>query len=234
MLRRSCCTATVAVLAILSSHAYCDHAHTHIGRNADGIWANADDNQLWIFATLDQPQWDTIEMVPTGEYIGDEQIYIAVLDCWHSAHPENGLFQLDFNNESTQPDWRIGLKRISFSDPADFWMEDEATTLEILTYDGATFAFEEPRWDAELPNGTGGFGAWHFHNHTEFLALADGPGQMFSATFTAFDTGSTSFAESAQYTMDFVTVPEPASIILLGMGLLPFIRSKKNHRLSGL
>ena len=213
--------------ALLPSLTYADHIHTHVGRNPDGIWGNSDDDQLWIFAIPDQPQWDTIEMLPTGEFLGSKQIYVATLDCWHSAHPENGLFQLDFNNESTQPDWRIGLKRISFSDPLNFWMEDEATTLEILTSDGATFAFEEPDWDSELPNGSGGSGAWHFHNHTEFLALADGAGQTFSATFTVFDTGLTGFTESAQYTLDFVTVPEPASIALLGLGLISIIRSRK-------
>jgi hypothetical protein len=229
MLRKKLYILAVCAFTTLSFYSCClaDHAHTHVGRNADSIWGNDDDNQLWIFATPDQPQWDTTEMVPTGEFIAGKQIYAAVLDCWHSAHPENGLFQLDFNDEFTQPDWRIGLKRIGFSDPVNFWMEDEATTLEILTHDGATFAFEEPDWDAVLPNGAGGFGAWHFHNHTEFLALADGPGRIFSATFTVFDTGSTGFAESAQYTLDFVTVPEPASVALLGLGLIPLIRSKK-------
>jgi hypothetical protein len=96
-----------------------------------------------------------------------------------------------------------------------------------LTSDGATFAFEEPDWDTELPNGSGGLGAWHFHNHTEFLVLADGAGQMFSATFTVFDTGSTDFAESAQYTLDFKTIPEPASIVMFGLGLISIIRSRK-------
>ncbi|MDD5328207.1 MAG: PEP-CTERM sorting domain-containing protein [Phycisphaerae bacterium] len=222
--------ASVLILLLLvTSFAYA-HSHTHVGRNPDGTWGNGDDNQLWIFATPDQPQWGTVEMIPTGEYIGDKQIYASVLDCWHSAHPETGLFQLDFNGELTQPDWRIGLKRIGFSDTVNFWMEDEATTLEILTYDGATIAFEEPDWDTTLPDGAGGFGAWHFHNHTEFLALAAAPGQTFSATFTVFDTGSTAFPESAQYTLDFVTVPEPASVVLLTMGLFAFVRQKKSMR----
>ena len=205
------------------------HSHTHIGRNPDGVWGNSDDNQLWIFATPAQPQWDTIHMEPSGEFIGGREIYIAELDCWHSAHPKSGLFQLDFNNEFTQPDWRIGLKRIGFLNPVNFWMEDEATTIEILTYNGATFAFEEPDWDAELPNGSGGLGSWHFHSHTEFLALADGPGQTFSATFTVFDSGSTGFAESAQYTLDFVTVPEPTSVALLVLGAVLSLRKKRKQ-----
>jgi hypothetical protein len=213
MLRRS--LFIVAVVVFCTGFVFA-HSHTHVGRNHDGIWGNDDDNQLWIFATPDQPQWDAIEMLPTGEYINDKQIYVAELDCWHSAHPENGLYQLDFNNRSNQPDWQISLKRINFSDPINFWMEDEATTLEILTSDGSTFAFEEPDWDSELPDGSGGLGAWHFHNHTEFLALADGAGQTFSATFSVFDTGLTGFAESAQYTLNFVTVPEPASVLLFG------------------
>ena len=106
-------------------------------------------------------------------------------------------------------------------------MGDEATTLEILTSNGATFAFEEPVWDAELPNGSGGLGAWHFHNHTEFLALADGAGQTFSAAFTVFDTGSTGFTESDQYTLNFVTVPEPASMLLLGLAIPAVLKSRK-------
>ncbi len=225
MLRRSFYIFTAIMFC--TSLATADHTHTHVGRNADGVWGTDDDNALWIFATPSLPQWETIEMLPTGEYIGDKQIYIAVLDCWHSAHPENGLYQLDFNDESTQPDWRIALKRISFSDSANFWMEDEATTLEILTSDSSTFSFGTPQWSDELPDGSGGLGAWHFHTHTEFLALADGAGQTFSATFTVIDTGSTGFAESAQYTLNFVTVPEPTTLTLLGAGLISVLRFRR-------
>jgi hypothetical protein len=207
---------------------FADHVHTHVGVNPDGDWSTTGDNdQLWIFATPASPQWGTIEMLPTGDYIGGKQVYAATLDCWHSAHPESGLYQLDFNNETIQPDWQISLKRISFSDSVNFWMEDEATGLEILTLDGSTYAFEEPDWDSELSNGSGGFGAWHFHNHTEFLALADGEGQTFSATFTVFDTGSTGFTESAQYTLNFVTVPEPASMLLFGLALPAVLKFRK-------
>jgi len=193
------------------------HSHTHVGRNPDGTWGNSDDNQLWIFATPDQPQWDTIEMLPTGEFIAGKEIYVAELDCWHSAHPETGIFQLDFNDQSTQPFWKIELKRLNFSDPVNFWMEDEATTLEILSADGDTFAFKSPEWEDELPNGSGGTGAWHFHAHTRFLALADGTGSTFNAAFSVIDTGSTAFAESDDYTMNFITVPEPASAMLFAM-----------------
>jgi hypothetical protein len=213
----------IAIAALSSSTSA--HSHTHVGRNHDAIWGNEDDNQLWIFATPDQPQWNIIEMLPTGEFIGSKEIYVAELDCWHSAHPETGLFQLDFNDGSTQPDWRIELKRTTFSDPANFWMEDEATTLPILLADGAAFAFESPDWDTELPNSSGGFGAWHFHTHTRFLALAGGAGETFSAAFTVIDTGLTAFTESPAYTMNFITVPEPGSAVLFTLAAVSFIRS---------
>jgi len=201
-----------------------EHSHTHVGRNADSVWGNADDNQLWIFATPDSPQWGTITMLPTGDYIGGKQVYEATLDCWHSAHPESGAFQLDFNDESTQPDWRLSLKRISVS--TNFFIVDESTGTPVLTSDGSTFAFEEPDWDTELSNSNGGYGAWHFHTHTQFLALADGAGETFTATFTVIDTGS-GYLESAPYTLTFVTVPEPTTLTLLGAGLVSIFRTRR-------
>jgi len=226
MLRKFSYMNILILMLVLPCQTYA-HSHTHTGRNPDGIWGNSDDNQLWLFATPEHPQWDTIHMEPTGEFIGSKEIHVAELACWHSAHPESGLFQLDFNNESTTPDWQIELKRINFSDSINFWMEDEATTLEILSADGDTFAFETPDWDAELPNGSGGLGAWHFHSHTKFLALADSPGETFSATFTVLDTGSTDFSESPYYTINFKTIPEPCSLVLFALGAVSLIKSKR-------
>jgi hypothetical protein len=226
MFRKFSFITILIAMAVLSSSAYA-HSHTHVGRNLDGIWGNSDDNQLWIFATPDQPQWDVIEMLPTGEFIAGKEIYIAELDCWHSAHPETGLFQLDFNDGSTQPDWQIELKRTSFSDQANFWMEDEATTMPILLANGDTFVFQSPDWNTELPNGSGGFGAWHFHTHTRFLALAGGAGEAFSATFTVIDTGPTAFTASTDYTLNFITVPEPGSAALFAMAAVSFMKLKR-------
>jgi hypothetical protein len=216
MLRSFCIIAfTALVIVLCSSSAYCheagDHDHIFVGVNPDETIGTGDDNKLWIYGVP-----DVIELLPTSEYIGDKQIYIAQLDCWHSA--EESEHRLDSNNESTMPGWLISLMRISYSDPVNFWLEDEATTLEILASDGAAYAFDAPQWEDEEN--------WYFHNHTEFVALADGAGQTFSATFTVFDTGSTGFAESAQYTLNFITIPEPASIALFGSAMLAVFRAR--------
>ncbi len=157
-------------------------------------------------------------MEPTGEWIGDKQIYEAELDCWHSAHPASGLFQLGGADPAVMPDWRIGLQRVSYSVPDSFWMENENTGLEILLNDGDLFSFGTPVWDDDLFNEQGTLGAWHFHIHTGFLALADGPGESFSATFRVVDTGSTGFGESSDYTIHFQTIPEPTTLSLLLIG----------------
>lgn len=204
------------------------HQHTHIGRNADGIWGNSDDNQLWVFATPSSPQWGTLEMHATGEFFGNKQIYVAELDCFHSAHPPTGAFQLGGSDINVMPDWEIGIQRVSFSDSTNFWMENEATGQEILSSDGDIFSFGQPLWEDELYNENSQQGAWHFHAHTEFIALADGSGETFSISLKAVDLGSTGFSDSQVYTMDFVTVPEPASIVVISTGVLAFYRRKRH------
>jgi hypothetical protein len=218
--------AAAIILAGFSPVNLYGHAHTHIGRNPDGVWGNADDNRLWIFATPEQPQWDTIYMQPTGEFIGGSEIYAAELDCWHSAHPESGAFQLGGASEGQPPDWSIAIKRIEYSDSVNFWIEEEATGIEILLNDGDTYSFGEPQWFSDKYNENGTLGAYGFHVHTEFYALADGPGETFSAIFTALDTGLTGFLESAPYTLNFVTVPEPATLCLLLFGAAALLKRR--------
>lgn len=219
----------IAVACISTASA---HDHTHVGINQDHIAGTADDTQLWIFATGEQVQWDTIELIPTGEFIGDLQIYKAELDCWHTAHPEHGGWQLGGADETQMPQWRIGLERVSFSDGMNFWMEDESTGLEVLTENDATVLFGEPIWMQDVFNEKGTLGAWGFHSHLEFLALASGPGEVFAATFTVFDAGTTGYLESAPYTMTFVTVPEPMTVLLLGAGGLLGLKRRRRHNRS--
>jgi len=224
---RACLIAT-ALFGVGTVRLAHGHEHTHIGRNADALWGTADDDQLWIFASDSQPQWDTLPMIPTGEFFGDKQLYVADLDCWHSAHPPTGVFQLGGATQEPVSDWRIGIKRIGYSDSVSFWMEEEATGSEILAKDGDIYNFGLPKWFADMYNENGQFGAYGFHVHTEFLALANGAGETFSATFTAVDAGATDYLESAPYTFTFETIPEPATILLLCTGAfcLPGIRPR--------
>lgn len=201
------------------------HEHTHIGRNADGVTGTADDNILWFFAAPAQPQWGTIEMLPTGDFIGNKQVYVAELDCWHSAHPESGVFQLGGSTINQTPAWHIALERVSFS-TTDFWMALEATGEEVLTADGKQLDTGK-FWMADMYNETGALGAWGFHVHTEFFFLADGVGQTATASFKAVDLGTTGYSTSDVYTMTFETIPEPATLGLLGLGLLSVIRRRK-------
>ena len=212
----------IAAIVMAPLAALADHMHTHIGRNADGVWGNADDDALWVFATPTQPQWPTMEMTPTGDIdpLTGREIYVAELDCWHSAHPETGAFQLGgpvAETEGTAPTWSIAIERVSFSDPVNFWMEEESTGLSILDTDGDVFNFGSPAWFADKYDGAGELGAYGFHVHTEFLAAPEYIGQIFSATFRAIDESGV-FSPSDTYTLTFQAVPEPLSMVMLGLG----------------
>ncbi|MGH2272196.1 PEP-CTERM sorting domain-containing protein [Anaerohalosphaeraceae bacterium U12dextr] len=200
------------------------HDHTHIGLNADGIAGTADDTTLWIFAEPQQPQWSTIYMTPTGDVIDGKAVYEAQLDCWMSAHPASGLYQLGGSDSSVEPAWQIALERVSFSS-LDFYMELEATGQAILTTDGDRLALDT-LWMSDKYNENGTLGAWGFHTHTAFLVLADGPGQTFTAQFRAVDLGNTGFDASEVYTMTFQTIPEPASLMLLGLGAAAVLKRR--------
>ncbi|MBN2512024.1 MAG: PEP-CTERM sorting domain-containing protein [Sedimentisphaerales bacterium] len=208
----------IAALTIcfLMSNPVWAHEHTHIGLNADGVAGTADDAALWIFASPQQPQWSTIYMTPTGDVVNGKAIYAAQLDCWMSAHPASGLYQLGGSDSSTDSAWQIALERVRFSS-LDFYMELEATGQAILAADGDRLVLDT-LWMSDNYNENGTLGAWGFHTHTAFLVLADGPGQTFTAQFRAVDLGNTGFDASEVYKMTFQTIPEPGSVMLVGLG----------------
>jgi len=220
-------TLLIFAIAALCASTAIAHDHTHIGINKDNTKGNADDAKLWIFATGSQHQWGTLEMTPTGDTWNSMPVFKAKLDCWHSAHPGHGGWQLGGADPLVMPDWRISLKRVSYSDPINFWQEEEATGLDVLTSDGATFSFGNPIWMADKFNENGTLGAWAIHKHIVFKAAALGAGQTFSATFRALDTGTTGYIESDPYTMNFVTVPEPTTLLLLAAGGLLGLKRRR-------
>ncbi len=208
--------------------------HTHIGRNWDGIRQTGDDNKLWIGSvqTLEGeepnpywPNWPVLELVPQVDDFGSpilneqgKQFYKAdEPDGWFSSHPEDGSWQLGGIDEAVNPGWDISIKRVSASD--GFFMLRLNDGQIILANDGDTEDMHQ-EWEDWLENGSGGYGAWGCHHHISFCAWADNPGQTITATFSAIDTGSTGFAESEPFTIQFITVPEPMSLTLLASGII--------------
>jgi hypothetical protein len=207
------------------------HSHTHIGRNQDQTWGTADDNELWFFSMPGTPGWpdwgEPLELVYqtggqlAGWYVCEE------LECWHSAHPDHGNWQLGGTVEATEPDWEVGIERISYT--SGLVTLDESTLTPVLTSDGDKLVFEKI-WMPNNYNENGTFGAWGFHVHTLFAVNGNGVGlgETFSAVYTAFDQGSTGYDSSDQYTISFVTVPEPTAVCLLSLGAI-LIRFRNKH-----
>ena len=216
----------IAILGFVTSTTF-GHAHTHIGVNKD----DADNpNQLWIFATGSQHQWDTIELLPTGYWIQNKQVYQAELNCWHSAHPPHGKWQLGGAEQSQEPDWDIGLRLVDSSDEDNFWMEYQGNYyLKNINDENLFSDFNSSHaryWMDNKYNENGELGAWGLHVHVEFAALAAGPGEEFSISLVAYDDG-TFFEDSDPYTMTFVTIPEPATVLMLTVGGLSILRRRK-------
>jgi hypothetical protein len=202
------------------------HSHTHIGRNPDGNWATvADNDQLWFFAMPGTPGWPdwgepnapVLELVQrtSGPLAG--QWVCEDLYCWHSGHPGHGGWQLGGADPNAQPDWRIGIERVSH-DP-NFRTLDYNTLAEVLAADGDMLWFDaDVEFMGDKYNEHGTLGSWGFHNHMWFVASKAEVGDVFEATYRAVDSGSTGFTESAPYTMRFQAVPEPVSAALLPLG----------------
>ncbi len=211
----------IALLAVagFGGHAF-GHAHTHVGINQNQTWGDDDDDTLWFFSmpgTTGWPNWgEPLELVKQEGGLLDGWYVCEALDCWHSAHPDHGNWQLGGDDPNVAPDWQIALKRVSFD--AGFMMVEEDTLAPVLTGDGDTYTFPH-LWMDDKYNESGTLGAWGFHYHLLFVV---GPtaeeGEVFEATFQALDVGTTGYQPSGSYTMTFVTVPEPMTLLMLGLG----------------
>ncbi len=221
-------TIVLFILAASASMAFA-HAHTHIGINQDQTWDGGDDNKLWFFSMPGTPGWpnwsEPLELVYqdagplAGKYVCEE------LACWHSGHPDHGNWQLGGTDPGVTPDWRIALQRVSFD--AGFSMVEESNPFQaVLTTDGETYEFPQ-LYMTDKYNENGTLGVWGFHYHLLFVAEADGIGETFTATFKALDFGTTGFSPSDNYTMTFVTTPEPATMSLLGIGARALLRKRR-------
>lgn len=205
------------------------HSHTHIGRNQDQIWGTADDNKLWFFSMSGTPGWpnwgEPLELIYqqsgllAGWYVCEE------LDCWHSAHPEHGNWQLGGYNSSITPDWQAGIERVSYT--AGLITLDEDTLTAVMTNNGDKYIFDH-LWMPNKYNENQTLGAWGFHAHMLFAVNGSGVGigETFSATYIAIDEGSAGYISSEPYTLNFVTVPEPATFAFI-LSAAGFLRRRK-------
>lgn len=206
------------------------HAHTHVGRNQNQTWGDADDNKLWFFSMPGTPGWPTwgnpLELVKQEGGLLDGYYVCEALDCWHSAHPAHGNWQLGGVDPNTLPTWQIGLERVSFD--AGFMMIEEDTFEPVLTADGEVYTFPH-LWMDDKYNEGGTLGAWGFHYHLMFIVGPEAEeGEFFTATFRARDVGSAGYLPSDNYVMTFVTVPEPMTSAILGVGCLAwFVRRRR-------
>lgn len=196
-------------------------------------WPNWQTAEGGVFLRL-TPQLDGGSIIPKGDGSGKilwqcsflygknsgygDPTGFQHLDGWHSAHGPQGAWNLSSVDEATVPAWNIGIKREGASIAEDdFFMADEDGG-PLLLNDGDTYLLDK-HW---LEDKT----AWGFHEHMSFhFWLTPDIGQTVSASFSAFDT-SGMYQSSDVFDIEFVTVPEPASIVLCMLGSAALIRKK--------
>jgi hypothetical protein len=143
------------------------------------------------------------------------------LDGWHSAHGPRGMWSLESIDEETTPGWEIHLQREATSVASDDFFMLLPDDTPVLTTDGSDYQLNK-MW---LPDKN----AWGIHEHMSFnFWLTPDLGQEVTATFSAYDAGGL-YTASDNFEFAFVTVPEPASLLLLGLGVIPVLRNREKR-----
>jgi hypothetical protein len=217
--------------------------HTHVG-------VDPSTNQLVLFSaptfTADEggatnlayPNWPTCSLDPQfSSFDGSpilnksgQQLYLCDWpDGWFGAHPYTATDQLSAlggADSANPPGWDISIVRLSSSSPNLFGIQESDSSI-VLGTDGSKQDLGKV-WEEWLETGNGGWGGWTPHYHMWWAVWANSPGENFSVTVAAIDTGTTGYLESAPYTFNFVTTPEPMSLALLASGAaLIRLRSKR-------
>ncbi len=222
------------------------HAHIHIGINYDQTDGTADDNTLFLFgmppAAQPENYWpnfplwgnaanpydmvaEPLKLVYQASGLFAGKYVCQWLECFHSAHPDHGNWQLGGADPQSPPAWSIGIERVSASAGLEFWEEDTFT--RILKNDGDSIIIPQ-LWMNDNYNEDGTLGAWGLHHHVLFIVDGDGvqTGDTFFAALRAVDNGATGFDSSEACTLRFVAVPEPATLLLAAFGAIGLIRRK--------
>lgn len=233
--------AVAGLFLALSADRVNAHAHVHIGINESGAGRDVD-TKLWMFGMPpdmqpenhwpDFPQWgddespydmsaEPLKLVyqETGLLAGS---YVCEwLECFHSAHPGHGNWQLGGTDPNVEPDWEIGIERHTGCGD-EVTVLDESTLTPVLTADGDQYVFPKVYMDGKT-NENQQLGAWGLHHHLLFVVNnglspeTGGNGLEYCLTVSAFDQGGV-YSPSEAYTLRFETVPEPTSLLLLAGG----------------